>query len=93
MSPSEKTYCRLRNIVGGALLADVWAKADFAHPLDGAPSYWSPFVRRCVVLTWFVPVDGMAGDNADEDQVAAYTLTSSIVYKIPLSSVDVIKIQ
>jgi len=40
-----------------------------------------------------VPVDGMAGNNAYEDQVAAYTLTSSIVYKIPLTSIDMIKFQ
>jgi nicotinamidase-related amidase len=40
-----------------------------------------------------VPVDGMAGNNAYEDQIAAYTLTSSIVYKIPLTSVDMIKFQ
>ena len=38
-------------------------------------------------------VDGMAGNNAYEDQVAAYTLTSSIVYKIPLTSIDMIKFQ
>lgn len=38
-----------------------------------------------------VPVDGMAGNNAYEDQVAAYTLTSSIVYKVTLTSVDMIK--
>ena len=35
-----------------------------------------------------VPVDGMAGNNAYEDQLAAYTLTSSIVYKVKLTSVD-----
>ena len=40
-----------------------------------------------------VPVDGMAGNNAYEDQVAAYTLTSSIVYKVPLTSIDMIKFQ
>jgi nicotinamidase-related amidase len=38
-----------------------------------------------------VPVDGMAGNNAYEDQLAAYTLTSSIVYKVTLTSVDMIK--
>jgi nicotinamidase-related amidase len=38
-----------------------------------------------------VPVDGMAGNNAYEDQLAAYTLTSSIVYKVKLTSVDMIK--
>jgi len=37
-----------------------------------------------------VPVDGMAGNNAYEDQLAAYTLTSSIVYKVPLTSIDMI---
>lgn len=40
-----------------------------------------------------VPVDGMAGNNAYEDQVAAYTLTSSIVYKVTLTDVDMIKFQ
>ena len=40
-----------------------------------------------------VPVDGMAGNNAYEDQAAAYTLTSSIVYKVTLTSVDIIKFQ
>jgi nicotinamidase-related amidase len=38
-----------------------------------------------------VPVDGMAGNNAYEDQVAAYTLTSSIVYKVTLTSIDMMK--
>jgi len=38
-----------------------------------------------------VPVDGMSGNNAYEDQVAAYTLTSSIVYKVTLTSIDMIK--
>ncbi len=38
-----------------------------------------------------VPVDGMSGNNSYEDQVAAYTLTSSIVYKVTLTSTDLIK--
>jgi hypothetical protein len=38
-----------------------------------------------------VPVDGMAGNNAYEDQLAAYTLTSSIVYKVTLTSIDMMK--
>jgi nicotinamidase-related amidase len=38
-----------------------------------------------------VPVDAMAGNNAYEDQLAAYTLTSSIVYKVTLTSVDMLK--
>ena len=38
-----------------------------------------------------VPVDGMAGNNAYEDQLTAYTLTSSIVYKVALTSIDMIK--
>ena len=38
-----------------------------------------------------VPVDGMSGNNAYEDQAAAYTLTSSIVYKVTLTSIDMIK--
>jgi nicotinamidase-related amidase len=38
-----------------------------------------------------VPVDGMAGNNAYEDQLAVYTLTSSIVYKVTLTSIDMIK--
>jgi nicotinamidase-related amidase len=40
-----------------------------------------------------VPVDGIAGNNAYEDQIAAYTLTSSIVYKVTLTSIDMIKFQ
>jgi nicotinamidase-related amidase len=40
-----------------------------------------------------VPVDGMAGNNAYEDQAAAYTLTSSITYKVTLTSIDMIKFQ
>jgi nicotinamidase-related amidase len=40
-----------------------------------------------------VPVDGMAGNNAYEDQLTAYTLTSSIVYKATLTTVDMIKFQ
>jgi nicotinamidase-related amidase len=38
-----------------------------------------------------VPVDGMAGNNAYEDQATAYILTSSIVYKVTLTDVDMIK--
>jgi nicotinamidase-related amidase len=38
-----------------------------------------------------VPVDGMAGNNAYEDQLTAYTLTSSIVYKVKLTSIDMLK--
>jgi nicotinamidase-related amidase len=40
-----------------------------------------------------VPVDGMAGNNAYEDQATDYILTSSIVYKIPLTSIDMITFQ
>jgi nicotinamidase-related amidase len=40
-----------------------------------------------------VPVDGMAGNNAYEDQITAYILTSSIVYKTTLTSIDMIKFQ
>jgi nicotinamidase-related amidase len=40
-----------------------------------------------------VPVDGMAGNNAYEDQAADYILTSSIVYKVTLTSVDMLKFQ
>ncbi len=40
-----------------------------------------------------VPVDGIAGNNAYEDQIAAYTLTSSIVYKVTLTIIDMIKFQ
>jgi hypothetical protein len=49
--------------------------------------------RRFVVLNVIVPVDGMSGNNAYEDQAAAYTLTSSIVYKVTLTSIDMIKFQ
>jgi nicotinamidase-related amidase len=38
-----------------------------------------------------VPVDGMSGNNAYEDQLTACTLTSSIVYKVKLTSVDMIE--
>ena len=38
-----------------------------------------------------VPVDGMSGNNAYEDQAAAYILANSIVYKVTLSSIDMIK--
>ncbi len=40
-----------------------------------------------------VPVDGMAGNNAYEDQLTAYTLTSSIVYKVTLTSSDMLKFE
>jgi nicotinamidase-related amidase len=40
-----------------------------------------------------VPVDGMAGNNAYEDQATDYILTSSIVYKVTLTSVDMLKFQ
>ncbi|MGH6671613.1 MAG: cysteine hydrolase family protein [Xanthobacteraceae bacterium] len=40
-----------------------------------------------------VPVDGMAGNNAYEDQLTDYTLTSSIVYKVTLTSIDMMKFQ
>jgi nicotinamidase-related amidase len=40
-----------------------------------------------------VPVDGMAGNNAYEDQLTDYVLTSSIVYKVTLTSMDMIKFQ
>ena len=40
-----------------------------------------------------VPVDGMSGNNAYEDQAAAYVLTSSIVYKVTLTTIDMIKFQ
>jgi hypothetical protein len=35
----------------------------------------------------------MAGNNAYEDQIAAYTLANSIVYKVTLTSIDMIKFQ
>ena len=38
-----------------------------------------------------VPVDGISGNNSYEDQLAAYTLTNSIVYKVTLTSTDMIK--
>ena len=40
-----------------------------------------------------VPVDGMAGNNAYEDQATAYILATSIVYKVTLTSIDMIKFQ
>jgi len=40
-----------------------------------------------------VPVDGMAGNNAYEDQATAYILTTSIVYKVTLTSIDTMKFQ
>jgi nicotinamidase-related amidase len=38
-----------------------------------------------------VPVDGMSGNNAYEEQATAHILTSSIVYKVTLTSIDMIK--
>ena len=40
-----------------------------------------------------VPVDGISGNNSYEDQVAAYTMANSIVYKITLTTTDTIKFQ
>jgi nicotinamidase-related amidase len=40
-----------------------------------------------------VPVDGMSGNNAYEEQATAYILTTSIVYKVTLTSIDMIKFQ
>lgn len=40
-----------------------------------------------------VPVDGMAGNNAYEDQATDYILTSSIVYKVTLTSIELLKFQ
>jgi nicotinamidase-related amidase len=40
-----------------------------------------------------VPVDGMAGNNAYEDQATDYILTSSIVYKVTLTSSDMLKFE
>ena len=40
-----------------------------------------------------VPVDGMSGNNAYEDQAAAYVLTSSIVYKVTLTTTDMLNFQ
>lgn len=40
-----------------------------------------------------VPVDGMAANNAYEDQLTAYTLTTSIVFKVTLTSIDTLKFQ
>jgi nicotinamidase-related amidase len=38
-----------------------------------------------------VPVDAISGNNAYEDQAAAYILTSSIVFKVTLTSLDTLK--
>jgi nicotinamidase-related amidase len=38
-----------------------------------------------------VPVDGMAGNNAYEDQATDYILTGSIVYKVTLTNIDMIE--
>ena len=40
-----------------------------------------------------VPVDGMAGNNAYEDQLTAYTLTNSIAYKVMLTSLDMLRFE
>jgi nicotinamidase-related amidase len=40
-----------------------------------------------------VPVDGISGNNAFEDQAAAYIMSTSTVYKITLTSIDMIKFQ
>lgn len=44
-------------------------------------------------FTAVVPVDGMSGNNAYEDQATAYILTSSVAYKVTLSTIDGIKFQ
>lgn len=41
----------------------------------------------------FVPVDGMSGNNAYEEQATAYILTTSLVYKVTLTTTDMIKFQ
>jgi nicotinamidase-related amidase len=38
-----------------------------------------------------VPVDAMSGNNANEHQAAVYILANSIVYKVTLTSIDMIK--
>jgi len=38
-------------------------------------------------------VDGMAGNNAYEDQLTAYTLTNSIVYKVTLTNMDMLRFE
>ncbi len=38
-----------------------------------------------------VPVDGIAGNNAYEDQATDYILTSSIVYNVTLTTIDMLK--
>ena len=40
-----------------------------------------------------VSVDGMSGNNAYEDQAAAYVFTSSIVYKVTLTTTDMLNFQ
>lgn len=44
-------------------------------------------------FTVIVPVDGMSANNAYEEQAAAHILTASIVYKVTLTSIDMIKFQ
>ena len=40
-----------------------------------------------------VPVDGMSANNAYEEQETAHILTASLVYKVTLTSIDMIKFQ
>jgi nicotinamidase-related amidase len=40
-----------------------------------------------------VPVDGMSGNDAYEEQATAHILTTSIVYKVTLTGIDMIKFQ
>lgn len=63
-------------------------------PVGTTPHNGVLFTSVAAALRGFnpvVPVDGMSGNNAYEDQVAAYTLANSIVYKVTLTTIDMIK--
>ncbi len=63
-------------------------------PVGTTPHNGVLFTSVAAALRGFnpvVPVDGMSGNNAYEDQAAAYILANSIVYKVTLTSIDMIK--
>jgi len=65
-------------------------------PVGGASHNGVLFTSVAAALRGFdvvVPVDGISANNAYEDQLAAYTLSTSTVYKVTLTSTEMIKFQ
>jgi nicotinamidase-related amidase len=65
-------------------------------PVGTTPHNGVLFTSLAAALRGFnpvVPVDGMSGNNAYEDQAAAYILANSIVYKVTLTSIDMLKFE